>query len=343
VKRYVGLPLVLAAMILLPDVFCSVEAQEAHPRAAAAPQTDLDEFMERVLERRDENWKKLHDYVLDETERFEILGPANARLHGMRRDFTWYVRDGFLIRSPLRFDGVTIPEQDRRSYEDRWMSEEKKREANRQKKVAEGDKSESDKAESRPKDDGAPGFIDERGEPRFVSEAYFLRFRFEPGNYYLVGREHLEGREVLRIEYYPTRMFNDEARRDREEERGRGRRDRDDRRDRESQEELNRKFNKVALVTLWIDPAEHQIVRYTFDNVDFDFLPGRWLVRIDEVSASMQMAQAIDDVWLPREIAMQGSFTLATGTFRVRYDRRFSDHRKAEVSARVRSAGAGER
>ena len=45
--------------------------------------------------------------------------------------------------------------------------------------------------------------------PRFVSEAYFMEFKFEPGNYYLAGREQLDGQPVLRIEYYPTRMFND--------------------------------------------------------------------------------------------------------------------------------------
>ena len=46
--------------------------------------------------------------------------------------------------------------------------------------------------------------------PRFVSEAYFMDFKFEPGNYYLAGREKLEGQEVLRIEYYPTQLFNDD-------------------------------------------------------------------------------------------------------------------------------------
>ena len=46
------------------------------------------------------------------------------------------------------------------------------------------------------------------------------------------------------------------------------------------------KFNKGALVTLWIDPAEHQIARFTFDNIGFDFLPLRWLIRLDELTAS---------------------------------------------------------
>ncbi len=69
------------------------------------------------------------------------------------------------------------------------------------------------------RDGGAAGtaaaqeFVDERGEPRFISEAYFMRFKFEPGNYYLVGRERFEGHDVLRIEYYPTRLFSDEQER----------------------------------------------------------------------------------------------------------------------------------
>ena len=37
-----------------------------------------------------------------------------------------------------------------------------------------------------------------------------MDFKFEPGNYYLAGREQLEGQQVLRIEYYPTQMFNDD-------------------------------------------------------------------------------------------------------------------------------------
>ncbi len=43
-----------------------------------------------------------------------------------------------------------------------------------------------------------------------MSEAYFMDFKFEPGNYYLAGREKLEGHDVLRIEDYPTNLFNDD-------------------------------------------------------------------------------------------------------------------------------------
>ena len=51
-----------------------------------------------------------------------------------------------------------------------------------------------------------------------MSEAYFMEFKFEPGNYYLAGREKLEGQDVLKIEYYPTqhvRRHDDRRRRGR--------------------------------------------------------------------------------------------------------------------------------
>jgi len=36
--------------------------------SVVAAQTDLDAFMQQVLARRDDNWKKLQQYVLDERE-----------------------------------------------------------------------------------------------------------------------------------------------------------------------------------------------------------------------------------------------------------------------------------
>ena len=52
--------------------------------------------------------------------------------------------------------------------------------------------------------------LSQQAEPSFVSAAYFLEFKFEPGRYALAGREMLDGREVLRIEYHPARLFNDD-------------------------------------------------------------------------------------------------------------------------------------
>lgn len=307
---------------------------------------DLDAFMARVLERRDAAWRTLHDYVLDETEQFRILGPGAVPLHGMKREFTWYVREGFLIRSPVRFDGVTLSDNERRAYEQRWLEQEKAREAKAAKEAAKASASKAGAVEAEAK---APGgepratgeadpslqeFVDQRGEPRFVSEAYFLRFKFEPGNYYFAGRDTIAGRAVVKVEYYPTRLFSDDQRKE-DDKKHEVRLDR--RKDKAREDELQRQFNKVALVTLWIDPAEHQIVRYTFDNMDFGFLPGRWLVRLDEIRASMTMGRVFEGVWLPSEIDMHGGLSLASGSYRFEYGRRFSNYRKAETGARIRS------
>ena len=178
----------------------------------------------------------------------------------------------------------------------------------------------------------APGQTEERTaelepsqlQPRFVSEAYFLDFEFEPGNYYFAGPDQLDGRDVLKIEYYPERLFSDEG----------ASITSDDQEDR-----IEAGFDKTSLVTLWVDPTSHQIVRFTFDNLGFEFLPGRWLVRLDDLTASMVMSQPIEDVWLPEAIEFRGQLSLATGTFTVTYTRAFSNYRRAETGARIRSYG----
>ena len=370
------MPLFVARLIVL--MLITVPAAGAPPpdgerpvqeskQSVKPPETtglnDLDTFMARVLERRDETWRKLHDYILSEREAFQILGPGDIPLYGMKRDYSWYVREGYLVRSPVRFDGVTPSEQERREYEDRWLEQEKAREKRAQERAAkEGEKGEK-KGNERTQVSISPGgvrvtrgeaaagaedrsdpslqeFVDQRGEPRFISEAYFLRFKFEPGNYYLAGRERLDGREVLRIEYYPTRLFGDEHGK-RPDEKGStaesGAKTAERKRERDMDDEIDRKMNKAALVTVWVDPAEYQIVKYTFDNMDFGFLPGRWIVRVDEASASMTMARVLDGVWLPSRITMRAGLSLASGGYGFQYGRDFSDYRRAEVGARIRS------
>ena len=91
-------------------------------------QTDLDDFMRQVLERRDDNWKKLQQYVLDERETTELRGPGQALLWGQRSDYTWFIRDGFFVRSPLKVNGATVGEADRRKYEADYLKREQARE-----------------------------------------------------------------------------------------------------------------------------------------------------------------------------------------------------------------------
>ena len=158
-----------------------------------------------------------------------------------------------------------------------------------------------------------------RLEPRFISEAYFMEFTFEPGNYYFAGRETLAGREVVKIEYYPTELFDDGP----------------DSSDAAPDGRLVRGFNKTTLVTLWVDPEAAQIVRYTVDNTGLDFLPGRWLVRVDGLEASMEMGQPINDVWLPLRVTVSARATMALGDFDVTFVREFFDHREAQTGGRL--------
>src|SRR5262249_61306662 len=88
---------------------------------------------------------------------------------------------------------------------------------------------------------GVDGLLKQVREPQFISSAYFLRFKFEQGAYAFVGREMLDGREVMRVEYYPTNLYSDRQRR-------RMARDHDPNDPRDG--EVQRMRNKVALVTL---------------------------------------------------------------------------------------------
>ena len=96
-----------------------VLAQAGSTSAPAASTSGLDALMKQVLARRDANRVLLNQYVLDETESFEMLGPARTPLHRMKREFTWYARDGMHVRSPVRFDGVAITETARRQVRGR--------------------------------------------------------------------------------------------------------------------------------------------------------------------------------------------------------------------------------
>jgi hypothetical protein len=314
VSKPSGLPRLSLALLLLSLI--------PSPAQAQTQPNELDAFMEKVLAQRERNRITLQQYVLDERETFELIGPARVPLHREDREFTWYVRDGVHVRSPVRFGGVGVGEEERRKYEEDWLRRERARAERKKKKDAESGKpAEPAGGEELPDASGNAALP----APRFVSEAYFMEFKFEPGNYYLAGREKLDGVDVLRIEYYPKRMFEDN---DTPEERKRDK-------GQEFEDRIHGQLNKTALITLWVDPKEHQIVKYTFDNVWMDFLPGAWLVRVDEIRASMEMGQPFPGVWLPRGIHFRAGATLAMGSFDGTYSRTFKDYRQAEVKTKI--------
>ncbi len=312
------------AVSLVVALAAWIAATSAQPGAAP---TDLDALMERVLARRDDNWTRLQQYILEERETFALAGPGGARLYGFQRDYAWFPRDGVFVRSPLRVNGVSLTDGDRRSAEAQWIARERRRAAREKERQGSRDRA-SDGAMDRdaPNQQRSAGESAAVGavlEPAFVSYAYFLKFRFEPGHYGLVGRETLDGHNVLRIEYYPTELFREGRTRP-----GRDVRNRD--------AEVEDRMNKVSLITLWVEPSRHQILQYTFDDIDMDFLPGRAFARVDDVKATMRMGQPFPEVWLPRDVEMRFAMSLATGRVDARYRVDYHDYRQADVTYKVR-------
>src|SRR5437773_10565667 len=147
--------------------------------ALAAEQSDLDAFMRQVVAHRDENWKKLQQYVLDERESFELRGPTRLPIFGQRREYTWYIRDGLFVRSPVKFNGFAIADDERRKFEADYLERQKKRDLRARGLSAESPADQSDTND-------VTSLLRQTREPEFVSSAYFLRFKFEEGNYALV-------------------------------------------------------------------------------------------------------------------------------------------------------------
>ena len=101
---------------------------------------------------------------------------------------------------------------------------------------------------------------------------------------------------------------------------------------------MERLMNKVALVTLWVTPDTYQIVKYTFDNVNFDFLPIASLLRVTGATATMVMGQPFPlakGVWLPRSIEIYFGGLVAIGTIDVRYHVDYLNYREATTSGRI--------
>jgi hypothetical protein len=300
--------------------------------AAPAVQSDLDQFMRAVLERRDENWKKLQQYILDEREVVQLRGPGRVPVWGEAREYSWYIREGFFVRSPVKANGVAVPEDDRVKYENEYFERAKIKDAREREAAAREAGADPPTAPAGEAPSDTEGVLADLRRPRFIDHAYFLEFKFEPGKYAFVGRETFEGREVLRIEYYPERLFEDNEERERERKR------RGDARSEDRDAAFDRMMNKVSLVTLWVEPDTHQIVRYTFDNVNLDFLPAAWLVRVTDLTASMTMSQPFPEVWLPRDINFHVGIMLAVGSFDIRYRIDYHDYREALTSGRIKRA-----
>ena len=238
--------------------------------ATPSAQTDLDAFMARVLARRDENWKKLQQYVLEERETFQIDGAAGSRLFGFEREYSWFVRDGVFIRSPLKADGVAIGEAERRQEENRVAA--------------------ARAAAGSPSRGARPGW---NLEPRFVSSAYFLDSSSTPGSTPL---PHASSSTDARFSASSTTRRSCLPKDGRA--RTGGLRERDD----QIEEKMNKVVARDALdgSRRAPDPAVPSSATSTWTSC-----PAALLARVDSLSSSMRMGEPFPGVWLPRSIGMR--------------------------------------
>ena len=129
----------IPAVLAIAAAGCLVQAALAAPQGQAKPGVAAHGSRcvhGAVLERRNENWRTLHDYILSERETFQILGPGGIPLAGQRREFQWFIRDGYLVRSPVKANGASLGEADRRKYEADWLAKEQDREKRAKEKAA---------------------------------------------------------------------------------------------------------------------------------------------------------------------------------------------------------------
>ena len=300
--------------------------------------------MKDVLARRDENWKKLQQYILDETEKIEVRGLGGMPVWGQRREYQWFIREGYFVKSPVTSDGVKISQEDRQKYEDSFLERQKSRDKRRAEEAAKKAAADPSSADVPPPaaletGGGVDAIIKQTAQPQFIDSAYFMEFKFEGGQYALAGKEQLEGHDVLRIEYYPTKLFDVDGSENKKKS------DKDKPRDPKSkgaqfEKSLEHLMNKNSMVTIWVEPKTKQIVKYTFDNVQLDYFPAAWLARMEALRATMTMSQPIKDVWLPRDVEFQFSALLAVGPFDVRYQLEYVDYREAITSGRIKKAPA---
>ncbi|MFB3903134.1 MAG: hypothetical protein ACE15E_06750 [Acidobacteriota bacterium] len=265
-----------------------------------APNSDLDALMAKVLEKREIDWDRLHNYVFREKEELELRGFASAPMESWRREYLWLVRDGYLVRSPVKANGVNLSAEEQAKAEREWIERQKGRK-----------------------------------NTSLEREAFF-GFKFQPGRYLLAGKKKAGGREVLVIEYYPRLGDLDDDEDDgksdshdnQQERRGRSTKEE------ETEDYYERMFEKTLVVTMLVIPEENQILQMGFDNIRLDFLPARWLVRVDDLKAHLTMHKPFENVWLPQAIRASGELSTANGSLTVRYLREFYDYRKTDVKVR---------
>lgn len=150
-------------------------------RAQQGVRVTLDAYMRAAIEDATAEVQAIRSYRFREVETLRLLTVREvAPLQAMRKEFVWFPRDGYLIRSPVSVNGVEVSEEARAKAEAEWIES-----------------------------------VDEqREEDRFgINSLYHwdsFMIRHEPGNYFMETPGVPPGESVVRVEYLPTRLFSED-------------------------------------------------------------------------------------------------------------------------------------
>ena len=233
-----------------------------------------------------------------------MRGPGGAQIWGERREYTWFIRDGFFIRSPLKFNGVEIGDGDRRKFEADYLKRQQEREQRRQRAAAAGQPPPSDTTIAitnngivveREDDQAAQdeplnvdGLLKQTRQPEFISSASHASVPVRGGQATRSSDARRSKAATCCASSTTRRICS--AGPDR---RRRSRKARSER-DKAYDAAYRRMMNKVALVTLWVEPKAHQIVKYTVRQRRRSISSRRsGCVHVDDVRATMTMSAAV--------------------------------------------------
>jgi hypothetical protein len=175
-----------------------LDAQNNVPSQKKYSSKELDALMSDVLRRSELNLDAMRDYVFSETETYYQQTDDQTPI-GFRCEYAWIVRDGFLVRSPLRINGADVEGKERAASEDEWIKEQK------------------EKGKTR----GLMDFLYEfmghyvsKSRVRAISGGEInpsgeklLFFELKPGKYKYEGEQDHEGQRyaVITYDYYPVK------------------------------------------------------------------------------------------------------------------------------------------
>lgn len=306
-KAYKSMAVAIAVLILLSAGSYAQEEKNEENKS------EIDKFMEKVLDKRKNNWDQLYNYIFTEKDTFKLIGNIeNPAAQAYTGEWHWRVKEGFMVRSPYKINGVEVSQEEREKAEAAWIKERKKQKENDERK---------EKGLAPLEDENEESDEDEAGED---SREVFFGMNTKKGSFFFAGKTVIDGLELVIVEYYPQEMIKVKDKRKKKS-------DDEDKQKKAEENRLKKGLNNATKVTFYIKADEHQIIQMVLSIRELDFLPARWLFHFNGIEAKMRWDKPLGDIWMPVEITANGSASMAVGKILLKYKKEFIDYRKTQV------------